>query len=317
MCNVEMCCRNCGRRLGCLMITLTLIMLLVSCAGVGVTSHVLIHHINLMGLPETFMYVACGLCVLMSIISLLGVIGSCQMRAQALDRGKEGVELHRARCGRWPLYVFIILTLLAAISHAACGFVALDYGKTLKISDATPITFDSNDTVQSMHKATIEYINKNYALRGPAGCVAEQCQDPFTYGDWMKTQKFFDCCGYDREHPYMMTNLEACNYPLPGPGRRFVLEGVDNEHVNSGPFQLGSIMSGKETCSEALEELFVNSGFVFIGIALFELIVVSTAIALICVARCFRPSDDGSEPERRDRTTELVDMDSGYVYKSR
>jgi len=301
MCNLQKCCANCGKQLGTLLVVLTLVMFLASGTAAGFSGYFVFGDVDFMGMPKFMLYVGTVASFLLASISLCGLVGSCKMKVTALDRGKKGIYDHddfeHSSC-KWPMYVFTVFTTIFAFMHLACGGFALDYaGEMEGVADVAGYDYDGNNNstrnaVSALSERVIKYINREFSAPGPPGCSpVSECKDPFTYGSWMETQEFFECCGYDRAHPYTMTYQKLCNFPMPGDGRQFQLEGVDNEDTTT-KLLIGSLETGVDTCSDAFAAMFDDAAVVFIVIGTFELVVACLSCSLICTARCFRAHRD-------------------------
>jgi hypothetical protein len=280
-------------------------MFLTSFAASVLSGYYVFGDVDFMGMPDFMLYTGTVLSFLLAAISMCGLVGSCRMKLTAMDRGKSDVlddeDFEQSSC-KWPMYAFTFFTTVFALMHLACGVFALDYAGTMEgVAERTGYDYDTNstttsDAVDSISKEVIEYINREFHLPGPPGCQQTECTEPpFTWGSWIKTQEFFECCGYDRAHPYMMTYEKLCNYPLPGPGQRFQLEGVDDDDTLSPPMAIGSLETGQVTCSDAFSEMFEDAAVVFLSMGVFELIVACLSCGLICTARCFRAHREEDE----------------------
>ena len=102
-------------------------------------------------------------------------------------------------------------------------------------------------------------------------------------------------CGEEPGKDHRSDQTAFGNYPLPGPGQRFQLEGVDDDDTLSPPMAIGSLETGQVACSDAFSETFEDAAVVFLSMGVFELIVACLSCGLICTARCFRAHREEDE----------------------
>lgn len=313
MCNN--CCENllrgCGLKASKIVYVFTTILLIMSLLVAGMTGYDLFGNGNVLnGMPDFMLTGSFVLCLLLVIVCIVGLVGTCyQARDTELNHDGRGRvtadDFDVGRC-RGAFNCFIVFLVIFFGCHVAFGAFALDYGGELADDGTT-----SASTASSQSWVTEEYIKHLDGLMkdaaSDAGATASQPGD-FSKGgaDWIKTQDYFECCGFVSWMPWHMTG-KFCTYPaIVSTGGACTAEtcpaankctastgntnGCNAATVGDLKWYNGTFIdkAANGPCSDSFGKLFKDLGIYIIVLAGVELIVILAAFALCCTARVGR-----------------------------
>eukprot|EP00941_MAST-03F_sp_MAST-3F-sp1_P003236 g3236.t1 len=284
-----MCCRNfctnfcncCGRRSA---FTLYAIQVLLCIGGLASTA-LGIYYISgeaSVVLPKELLISVIALGVYISFVSVLGCCGTHYVYRDLRANHDNVVNQDDFRTGkcRRSFNCFTISLGFIFVLHAALAYVALlDAGHLAK---AGIVESNKSEHVTKFSNDMMEKLHERYATK----------KDGFRTKEWVDTQNFFDCCGYDRLHAELMTGDE-CTFPyLERNQVQYVNVNTKGESCEKGSEGCREYLVGwlkdeanTETCSQHFSKRFEQAGFAALVMALLELFGILASCCLLCGAR--------------------------------
>jgi hypothetical protein len=225
--------------------------------------------------------------VVLSLTACIGCFGT-RFAKWDLEANNDGVidenDFNVGRCAK-VFNCFMVLLFVFFCLHSTFAFFALQDAGLLIDAGIVEQGGRASENISAFSKGVLETFHEEY---GGAEPYFEQAQ-------WIETQDFFGCCGYDRAHQELMTGA-ACQFPFPNtsnPIRMYVdkvgnpCDGNDPDYV--GPengYPIGWLKTEEtETCTDHWAAMFSSCGYVALAIAIVELLTLLAACCLACGAR--------------------------------
>lgn len=270
-----------GKKSGQVLLFMQLILFLCGAASCAFGAYYLFGNVDTsVLLPNFVLYVFIGFGVFLLLMSTMGCFGTRYALRDLKANHDNAINAHdfdTGRCRR-SFNCFVVFLTIFFLLHAAIAILALSSSSSIR--KASGFSVDILGINEDFSESILENIHKKYASK----------KDGFQDSEWVGTQNYFDCCGYDRDHPELMTGRE-CVFPSKNKNTSHVYLDNQGRTCKKGDAKNGcrkhSVGGLKDealsdTCSDHFEVLFKRVGWISLGFAVFELLAILASCCL-CV----------------------------------
>jgi hypothetical protein len=254
---------------GGILFTMTTVVMLLSGGVLGITVYYLAEDIDFVGMPTYLLWTLFALAFGTMLGGLCGCVGTARAYKQAAAKAEFKVfaivaaddDAH----AHGYMRAFLCFTFIFSLLNIAVATLALYEAGELGESDV-----GSEAAAQRLAAVDSAGISVYEHLDSTDGATSE---------DWVKTQDFFKCCGYNRLRPDFMTGGCCSNWVEPDAGGSMKLRDPEVD----GACRL---------CSDEFSEMFRRAGTVSLCVGAVELL---TFIAGCGLLRCAARRDGGKD----------------------
>jgi len=236
-------------------------------------------------IPNYILLVMFVLGILMALTAILGACGtyhaSRDLKANNDGRLTED-DFYVGKIGRKRLNLFIFTLFMYFLISGAIAYVSVKSSMQLEEdADNANENRAAKELVSSFSKRALNSFYEKYSA----------AEDGFEDEQWVATQDYFDCCGYDRAHHELMTGA-ACTFPYPDADNpQTVWTKPDGEKCEAGQtagcteFKKGALKPASKTCSDHFADMFQIAGIISCIMVFILALSLLASCCLLCGAR--------------------------------